>query len=211
MRKLFATLFFLLVAAPLYAQPPVVVFDPVTHQPVPTATTTEAAHDSPLGTMTLVKFLVDGCRARSSMPSAVSTDDDGVAGICNMLGFRGMFPAANNYGGADTCYLPSAASNNSTNCKSTAGTIYDISVVNTTATIYYLRIYDASAAPTCSSATNFKETIPIPASTTGAGIVRTFPTGRSYANGIGFCLTGGGSSTDNTNAATGVFISLGVK
>jgi hypothetical protein len=29
-----------------------------------------------------------------------------------------------------------------------------------------------------------------------------------YSSGIGFCLTGGGSSTDNTNAATGVYLAL---
>jgi hypothetical protein len=55
-------------------------------------------------------------------------------------------------------------------------------------------------------------TIPVPASTTGAGIVALDSAhGFTFGTGIGFCLTGGPSSTDNTNAATGVFINLGYK
>ncbi len=121
-------------------------------------------------------------------------------------------PTAAAFGGAANHYTTSAASTNATSVKaSAAGTIYDISVINTTATLYYLRLYDSAAAPTCSSATGFVETIPIPASATGAGVVRTFPVGRAYANGIGFCITAGGSSTDNTSAATGVYVSIGYK
>jgi hypothetical protein len=102
------------------------------------------------------------------------------------------------------CYLVSAASTNSTSCKASAGNVYGWRFINTTATLYYLRMYNASSAPTCSSATGFIESIPIPASATGAGFVDIgIPIG--YTTGIGFCFTGGSSSTDNTNAATGVF------
>lgn len=103
------------------------------------------------------------------------------------------------------CYLVSAASTNSTSCKGSAGNFYGFFMVNTTATLYYLRLYNSSSAPTCSSATGFIESIPIPASASGAGIVVTLPVGLGYSTGIGFCFTGGSSSTDNTNAATGVF------
>jgi hypothetical protein len=106
------------------------------------------------------------------------------------------------------CYLQSAASTNATNCKASAGNFYGVRAINTTATLYYLRLYNLSSAPTCSSATGFIESIPIPANTTGAGIVaiEIIPTG--YTTGIGFCFTGGGSSTDNTNAATGVYLKI---
>lgn len=113
--------------------------------------------------------------------------------------------------GASTKYITSAASTNSTLIASQPGNIYQYSVVNTTATIYYLRMYNLAAAPTCSSATGFVETIPIPASTSGAGVQRTEPVGQSFTTGMGFCLTGGGSSTDNTSAATGVYISIKYK
>jgi hypothetical protein len=106
------------------------------------------------------------------------------------------------------CTLISAASTNATSCKGSAGNVYGYRFVNTTATLYYLRMYNLSSAPTCSSATGFIETIPIPALATGAGIVAMEDFGEGYTTGIGFCFTGGSSSTDNTNAATGVFGSI---
>lgn len=98
----------------------------------------------------------------------------------------------------------SAASTNSTNVKNGSGNLYGIYLVNTTATIYYLRFYNASSAPTCSSATNFVLSIPIPASASGAGISFSFDKGVAFSTGISYCFTGGSSSTDNTNAATGI-------
>ncbi len=108
-------------------------------------------------------------------------------------------------------YATSAASTNATNIKNAAGTVSTISVVNTTATVYYLRMYNLSSAPTCSSATGFVNTIPVPASTSGAGIVIPITVPHAFTTGIGYCLTGGGSSTDNTNAATGVYINIWYK
>ncbi len=103
------------------------------------------------------------------------------------------------------CAITSAASTNSTSCKGSSGNRTGWWVVNTTATLYYLRLYNTAAAPTCSSATGFVISIPIPASTTGAGIAFSVPNTVAFATGLGYCLTGGASSTDNTNAATGVF------
>ena len=101
----------------------------------------------------------------------------------------------------------SAASTNDTVVKSSAGRISSINLVNTTATLYYLRLYDiASGDATCSSATGYLVSLPVPASTTGSGFTMSFPSGGiAFASGIGYCLTGGSSSTDNTNAATGIF------
>jgi hypothetical protein len=107
-----------------------------------------------------------------------------------------------------THYLPSAASTNATNVKNAAGNVYGIRFVNTTGTLYYLRMYNLSTTPTCSSATGFVETIPIPASSSGSGIVAFTTAPQAYSTGIGYCFTGGPSSTDNTNAATGVYGSI---
>lgn len=111
-------------------------------------------------------------------------------------------------GGSTPCVLQSAATTNATSCKASAGTVYGYRVINTTATLYYLRMYNLAAAPTCSSATGFVETIPIAASTAGAGISYANAIGEAYGTGVAFCLTGGGSSTDNTSAATGVYVSI---
>lgn len=106
------------------------------------------------------------------------------------------------------CVIVSAASTNSNSCKGSAGNFYGFDLVNTTTTVYYLRLYNTAAAPTCFSATGFIRSVPVPpaAAAGGAGgIVRVLPIGVGYATGIGYCLTGGSSSTDNTNAATGIF------
>lgn len=106
----------------------------------------------------------------------------------------------------------SAASTNSTNIKASAGTVCGGVAVNTTATLYYLRLYNLASAPTCSSSTGFVTTIPVPASTSGNGtLINLGPFGGAFSTGIGFCITGGGSSTDNTSAATGVYLTLAYK
>lgn len=110
--------------------------------------------------------------------------------------------------GASGCAIVSAASTNATNCKNAAGNVYGMYVVNTTTTVYYLRTYNTSSSPTCSSATGFIQSWPIPpaaASGQAGGFSFSFPTGRAFSTGISYCLTAGAGSTDNTNAATGVF------
>lgn len=110
-----------------------------------------------------------------------------------------------------TSYTSSAASTNSTSVKTTGANVYSISGFNTNTTIYYLRLYNSTSAPTCSSATGFIETIPVPpASAAGGagGFVRAWSWPQGFSSGLGFCITGGSSSTDNTNAATGVFITI---
>lgn len=122
-----------------------------------------------------------------------------------------MQPVGGGSSGSSECNLQSAATTNATNCKASAGTLYGYELVNTTATLYYLRLYNLATAPTCSSATGFIRSIPIPASASGAGLARDTIVGASYGTGIGFCLTAGGASTDNTNAVTGIYVSLSYK
>lgn len=110
-----------------------------------------------------------------------------------------------------THYTAAGASTNATNVKNAAGTVYGYSLTNTTTTIYYLRMYNLASAPTCSSATGYVSTIPIPpASAAGGAGGREIQKniGQAFTTGIGFCVTGGASSTDNTNAATGVFVEI---
>jgi hypothetical protein len=152
---------------------------------------------------------VSGTGVQRVTVASDSTYSPVLAAGSNLIGQVQAVPGTT--GGASTCYLTSAASTNATNCKNAAGQVYEIRPVNTTTTIYYLRMYNLTTAPTCSSATGFIETIPVPPATaTGGagGIVSPQSFGQAYGTGIGFCLTGGGSSTDNTNAATGVYITI---
>ncbi len=100
------------------------------------------------------------------------------------------------------CAVIGTASTNSTGCKGSSGNVYGFRFVNTTATTYYLRMYNLASAPTCSSSTGYVETIPL--LPTG-GIVSIEPMGESYSTGIGYCVTGGGGSTDNSNGAAGIW------
>lgn len=104
----------------------------------------------------------------------------------------------------------SAASTNATRVKASAGAIDQLTLINTTTTLYYLKFYNkASAVPTCNSDT-VVFTIPVPygASNSGGGAAIPFPLGLRFNTGIGFCLTGGLADSDNSNAATGVVLSM---
>lgn len=97
------------------------------------------------------------------------------------------------------------ASTNANVVKASAGTLCHLSVISTSATLAYLKLYNLTSA-TCSSATGIVHVIPIPASAAGAGFVVPLPMGEAYGTGISYCVTGGGGDTDNTNATTGIFI-----
>lgn len=100
------------------------------------------------------------------------------------------------------------ANTNSNVMKNAPATICDLSIVNTSTTLGYLKLYDQATAPTCSSATNLKHVYPIPLgpSNIGAGIGRSLTFGEQYNVGIGYCVTGGGGDTDNTAGPAGIFI-----
>jgi hypothetical protein len=119
---------------------------------------------------------------------------------------------ANTSAGIVPQYYPSAASTNSTNVKASAGNVYEILLMNTTSTVYWLRFYNLATAPTCSSATGFVGSIPIPHGTgAGGGMVLAMQIPDAFTTGIAFCVTGGAASTDNTNAATGLLVRLKTK
>lgn len=121
-------------------------------------------------------------------------------------------PQAQTTGGCTPSVYRSLATNNATNIKASAGTLCKLVALNSTSTIYYVRLYNLSAAPTCSSGTGEVASYPIPANTSGAGIaVPIGPFGEAYSTGLGFCLTGGGAANDNTSAATGVTLSYSFK
>jgi hypothetical protein len=140
---------------------------------------------------------------------AASADASGDYETLNMAADGALYAAnvgATNGGGTSANgIIASAASTNATNVKASAGQVYNIFAVNTTATVYYLRLYNLSSTPTCSSATGFVGSIAIPANTSGAGIAVPFPVGWAFNTGIGYCITGGAGSTDNTNAAVGIY------
>lgn len=113
-------------------------------------------------------------------------------------------------GGLLTSIVIAAASDNHANLKSDSGTVYYISVSNTTATVNYLRLYNAGAGFNgCNSATNAVGYWPIPASTAVGGREISIPLGLAFSTGISICVTGGAGLTDTTNANVGVSVTVG--
>ncbi len=113
-------------------------------------------------------------------------------------------------GGLTTYFLQPTASTNSNNVKSSAGQVYWILVENNSAVVNYLRFYNTSSAPTCSSATNMLFQVQIPASTAVGGVNISPPMGVAFSTGIGICVTSGYATTDTTNAtATAISLTIG--
>lgn len=120
---------------------------------------------------------------------------------------------ADTTGGCTPAKTLSAASTNSTNVKTTAGTLCSVNVINATPTVYYLKFYNTVTTPTCNSDT-VVQSYPVPAnsSSLGGGIaVQLGPYGLAFSTGIGLCLTGAVADNDNTSAAAGIAINYGFK
>jgi hypothetical protein len=83
-------------------------------------------------------------------------------------------------------------------------------VINTTTTVYYLKLYNKATAPTCGTDTPVW-TLPIPfaASNAAGGFVLPLGDGLLFSLGLGFCITGGIADNDSTAAAAGIVVNLG--
>ena len=110
---------------------------------------------------------------------------------------------------AATFFREATASTNAVNVKASPGNVYAIRAFNDTSAKYYLRMYNLAAAPTPSSATGFVETLTIPhASGAGAGFVLAHPDSAGLLRGDRVLYHGRARVTDNTNAATGVRVTV---
>ena len=116
-------------------------------------------------------------------------------------------------GGATPYHSISTAGTNSTLISTGAHTLYSLTITGLNSTAAYVRIYDTTAAPTCSSATGAMHTYPVIGSATAQGgmIVPLPSQGEAYINGLGFCITGGSADTDNSAAVAGVIVNASFK
>lgn len=105
--------------------------------------------------------------------------------------------------------LISAATTNATNVKASSGQLGVIYAVNLNAAVRYLKLYNKASAPTVGTDTPVA-TLPIPASTTGAGFALTIPDGLNFSLGIGYAVTTGAADGDTgAVAANEIFLLLG--
>lgn len=105
--------------------------------------------------------------------------------------------------------LISAASTNATSVKASAGELGLIYAVNLNAAVRYLKLYNKASAPTVGTDTPVA-TLPIPASTTGAGFSLPIPEGLAFSTGIAYAVTTGYADADTGAVAAGeIFLLLG--
>lgn len=96
-------------------------------------------------------------------------------------------------------------STNSTEVKSSGGQIYGLEIFNNSTSIGYLKIYDTATSPTPGAGTPMVRLM-VPAGASGAGVVRSYENGLIFANGIGYCFTGGIADNDTTSVSASEFI-----
>lgn len=102
----------------------------------------------------------------------------------------------------------------STNCnlvRAGNSVLHDLIPINTTTTIYYLKLYNKATAPVAGTDIPLW-TIPLPfgATSSGGGVDHHSAPGILFPDGFGFCITGAVADADSSNAATGLVINIGV-
>ena len=107
-----------------------------------------------------------------------------------------------------THYL-SATGTNSTLVWSGPAIVQWVVPINTTATQYFLKLYNKGTAPVCGT-DPVVLSFPIPANSNGGGALPLGLEGAQFPNGVGFCLTGAIADNDTTPGAAGVAINFGV-
>jgi len=113
--------------------------------------------------------------------------------------------------------LPASAQSGPVKFLSTAGTNSNLVrgaptllksgvISNGTATAYFLKLYNKTLAPVCGTDIP-RWTVPLPAN---SNTPLSLGDGLFFPSGLGICLTGAIADNDNTPAAAGVAINLGV-
>jgi len=105
-------------------------------------------------------------------------------------------------GGLSFSYTLSAASNNLTQAKGTAGQLFTVVVTNTNAAARYLKIFNKASASVTMGTTAADFQFVIPGNTAGAGLAINIDKGIAMGTGITYAITAGVSLTDNTSVAT---------
>lgn len=92
-------------------------------------------------------------------------------------------------------FLSSVATTNATTSKATAGSLFELSATNLTATTKYVKLYNKATAPTVGT------DVPIVTLTVAANSAISFEygaNGKRFTNGISFAITGLQAYTDTT-------------
>lgn len=122
---------------------------------------------------------------------------------------------ATNTGGQSLFYYVTTASVNTSGVTTTPTGVYTKFAFNPTETEAFIRFYNDNT-PDCTSATGFVYSMGIPPSPAagqqgGFILPLAVPITGPFTTALGFCVTGGPGSTDNTAAPAGILIGIGYK
>ena len=111
-----------------------------------------------------------------------------------------------------TAIVASAASNNKTQVKGSAGQLYFISAQNLNASPRYLKVFNNTSAGVTAGTTSADYQFLIPGNAAGAGVVLNIDKGIAMGTGITIMVTGAIGATDNTSiSANEVTVLVGYK
>lgn len=103
----------------------------------------------------------------------------------------------------------SAASNNATSAKGSAGNVYQISGHNANAAVRYLKLYNKATAPApATDSALLLAVFALPATSTFNFNLSAF--GLYFSTGIGYALVTGAGDTDNTAVGAGDILGLNI-
>ena len=126
----------------------------------------------------------------ASVPVAIASNQSAVP--ASQSGTWTEVPNAATSGGSTYSHTMSAASTNATSLKNSAGQVYGFAISNANASARYFKLYDKASAPTVGTDTPAM-TIQVPGSGT---VIRAFPVGLAFANGIAWATTTGIANSD---------------
>lgn len=151
-----------------------------------------------------------GAFAVADQTNAVGGVSQGNAGQLKMTLDRKLWTAqgVTTTGGWSPTTVASAATNNATSFKGSAGQVGAVYATNNGAAFAYVKFYDKASVPAPATDTALlKYVIGLPP---GGGGQIAIPAGLSFANGIAYAIVGGAANNDNTSvAANQVVLSFG--
>lgn len=110
-------------------------------------------------------------------------------------------PQTGTSGGSTPFHVISAASNNATSVKASAGMVYGYTISNTNASARYVKFYNKASAPApTTDNTLIVSTIQVPGNAT---VLAAIPEGLVCSTGIAFAAVANMSDTDNTSISAG--------
>jgi len=171
------------------------------------AAVTEITNALPAGTNTIGKLSANsgvdiGDVDVTSLPSLIAG-----SAVIGKVGIDQTTPGTTNAiqdipattGGLSKFHLVSAATDNATNVKGSAGQVYAITAFNLNASARYLKFHNTSGTPTAGSGVT--DTFMIPGNTAGAGLVLNIDKGIAFGTGIGITLVTGIADNNTTAVA----------